>query len=199
MESPHAVDQFSAMSTTLPRRRPFTVDEYYRMSELGILPMGERTELINGEIIQMASIGSRHAGCVNRLNRLLVQGVGDRGLVTVQNPVRLSDLSEPQPDLSVVRPRNDDYTTAHPAPPDALLIIEVADTSVGFDRGEKMPLYAVAGIPEYWLVDIVADQVEVYRRPSAEGYRDVRHYLRGESLNPTAFPDLTVPIDAILP
>lgn len=199
MESPRSAAEFSAMSTTLPRRRPFTVDEYYRMSELGILPAGERTELINGEIIQMASIGSRHAGCVNRINRLLVQGVGDQGLVTVQNPVRLSDLSEPQPDLSVVRSRSDDYTTAHPGPPDAYLIIEVADTSVGFDRGEKMPLYALAGIPEYWLVDIVADKVEVYRSPAADGYRDVRYYQRGESLTPIAFPDLTLPIEAILP
>jgi Uma2 family endonuclease len=186
------------MLVPLPRRR-FTVDEYYRMAEAGILGAGERVELIEGEIIEMAAIGSRHASTVKRLNRLLIWGVGDRGVVQVQDPVRLSDLSEPEPDIAVLRPRVDDYAAAHPVPADVLLIVEVADTTVGFDREEKAPLYALAGIGEYWLVDLDADQIEVYRNPGAEGYRDVHRYASGDSLRPIAFPDLTLPVDAILP
>jgi Uma2 family endonuclease len=186
------------MLVPLPRRR-FTVDEYYRMAEAGILGAGERVELIEGEIIEMAAIGSRHAASVKRLNRLLVRRVGERGVVQVQDPVRLSDLSEPEPDIAVLRPRPDDYAAAHPIPADVLLIVEVADTTVAFDREEKAPLYALAGIGEYWLVDLGADQIEVYRAPSAEGYLDVHSYARGHTLRPTAFPDLALPVDAILP
>jgi Uma2 family endonuclease len=186
------------MPVTLPRRR-FTVDEYYRMAEVGILGAGERVELIEGEIIQMEAIGSRHAGCVNGINQLLVRGVGDRGLVAIQNPVRLSDISEPEPDVAVLRPRPDNYTEAHPAPADVLLIVEVADTTVGFDRGMKAPLYALAGVPDYWLVNIPAGHVEVHRRPGAAGYEEVRVYHRGATLHPLAFPDLDVPAAAILP
>jgi Uma2 family endonuclease len=186
------------MPVILPRRR-FTVDEYYRMAELGILRAGERVELIEGEIIQMEPIGSRHAGCVNRLTQLLVRLVGDDALVTIQNPVRLSDLSEPQPDVAVVRPRPDSYMTAHPGPDEVLLIIEVADTTVGFDRGTKAPLYALAAIPEYWVVDISADTLEVYREPDAVGYRDVRTYHRGDVLHPVMLPELDLPVASVLP
>jgi Uma2 family endonuclease len=189
----------STMPVALPRRR-FTVDEYYRMTELGILRAGERVELIEGEIIQMEAIGSRHAGCVNRLTQLFVRGVGDRGIVAIQNPVRLSDLSEPEPDVAVLKPRPDTYASAHPGPAEVLLIVEVADTTVGFDRGTKAPLYARCGVAEYWLVDINADQVEVHRTPSSDaGYRDVRVHRRGEILRPLAFPELEVPTAAILP
>jgi Uma2 family endonuclease len=185
------------MPVALPRRR-FTVGEYYRMAETGILAPGERVELIEGEIIEMAAIGSRHAGCVNAITRLLVRGVGDHGLVAIQNPVRLSDLSEPQPDVAVLRPRADNYTSAHPGPPDVLLIVEVADTTAGFDRSTKAPLYALAGISEYWLVDILADRVEVHRNPSPDGYREVHTHGRGDILRPTAFPDLEVRAAALL-
>jgi Uma2 family endonuclease len=186
------------MTMALPKRR-FTVDEYYRMAEVGILGPHERVELIEGEIIEMAAIGSRHAGCVNGLTRLLVRSVGDHGLVAVQNPVRLSDLSEPEPDVAVLRPREDNYTMAHPGPADVLLMIEVADTTAGFDRGTKAPLYALARIPEYWLVDIQADCVDVHRDPTDAGYRHVRKQRRGDVLRPLAFPDLEVPVMAILP
>ena len=187
------------MSRPLPSPRLFTVDEYYRMAELGILGRGERVELIEGEIIQMEAIGSRHAGCVNRLTKLLVVGVGDRGVVTVQNPARLSDLSEPQPDLTVSRPRPDDYMDSHPGPADVMLVIEVADSSVGFDRGRKAPLYALAGIPEYWLVDVGGGYVEVYRQPTDGGYRDVRTLRKEDVLTPISFPDVQVPVQAIVP
>jgi Uma2 family endonuclease len=186
------------MPVPLTTRR-FTVAEYYRMAEVGILGADERVELIEGEIIAMTASGSRHAATVSRLTRLLVPSVGDRGLVRVQLPVRLSDISEPEPDLAVVRPRRDDYAAGHPGPADTLLIVEVADTTVDFDRNTKAPLYALAGIGEYWLVNIVADEVEVYREPGAAGYRDARNHRRGAVLHPTAFPDLAVAVTDILP
>jgi Uma2 family endonuclease len=186
------------MSKPLPTRR-FTVDEYYRMTEVGILRAGERVELIEGEIIEMAAIGSRHAACVRRLQKLLTAGVADRGLVSVQNPVRLSDLSEPEPDIAVVKPSTDDYASAHPRAADVLLIVEVADTSVDFDREQKAFLYSLAGIAEYWLMDLPADLMEVYRWPSPDGYRDVRRLRRDDSLRPVAFPDLELSVSAILP
>ncbi len=186
------------MQVALPRRR-FTVDEYYRMAEAGILGPHERVELIEGEIIEMAAIGSRHVACVKRLNRFLVPRVGERGLVQVQDPVRVSDLSEPEPDIAVLRLRQDDYAQAHPRPGDTLLVIEVADTTAGFDRGTKEPLYALAGIQEYWLVDVSADAIEVYREPTSKGYQDVSIQRRGDTLYILAFPDLVVPVAEILP
>jgi len=123
-------------------RRLFTVDDDYRMAEAGILRHGERVELLKGEIVQIAAIASRHAGCVNRLNRILVTGVGPEALVTIHNPVRLSDISEPQPDVAVVRPRPDDDMERHPLPDDVLLVVEVADSSVPVDRERKAPLCA---------------------------------------------------------
>jgi Uma2 family endonuclease len=197
-ERGRAGDGGDEMSVPLPRRR-FTVDEYYRMAETGILAPGERVELIEGEIIRMEAIGSRHAGCVNALTQLLVRGVGDEALVAVQNPVRLSDLSEPQPDVAVLRPRADRYSDSHPGPEDVLLLIEVADTSVGIDRGTKAPLYAVSGIPEYWLVDVRAGEVEVHRESGSSGYGTVTRHRRGEVLRPVAFPGLDVAVAGILP
>jgi Uma2 family endonuclease len=184
------------MATPLRTRR-FTVDEYYRMADAGILGAHERVELIEGEIIRMEAIGSRHAATVTRLDRLF-QTLGGAALVWVQNPVRLSDLSEPEPDVALLQPKSDDYASAHPGPADTLLIVEVSDTTVGFDRGIKAPLYAVSGIREYWLVDIAAETIEVYREPGAAGYRDVTTHRRGEVLHPLAFADFDVPVDAIL-
>jgi Uma2 family endonuclease len=143
------------LPATVTTRR-FSVDEYHRMAEAGVLQPTERVELIEGKIVQMAAIGSRHAECVDRLNRILVQGIEDRGTVRVQNPVRLSDHSEPEPDIALVRPRPEGYADRHPGPDDALLIVEVADTTLTLDREVKMPLYARAGIPECWTVDLVA-------------------------------------------
>jgi Uma2 family endonuclease len=181
------------------RTRRFTVAEYYRMAEVGILAPEERVELIDGEIIAMAAIGSRHAATVSRLTSLLVPMVAGRGLVRIQQPVRISELSEPAPDVTVVRPRRDHYVEDHPGPADTLLVVEVSDTTVEFDRNVKGPLYALARIGEYWLVNIPADAVEVYRAPAAAGYRDERRLRRGEMLRIGAFPDLTVTMSDILP
>lgn len=179
-------------------RRLFTVHEYYQMAQAGILHEDDRVELIEGEIVQMTAIGSRHAACVDRLTQLFVVKVAERAIVRVQNPVRLSEYTEPQPDLALLRPRSDFYAAAHPGPLDVLLIVEVADTSAGIDRAAKIPLYARAGIPEAWLVDLQADRIETYRQPTPQGYQDVRRLARGAHLGVAAFPDLTLAVTNIL-
>jgi Uma2 family endonuclease len=179
-------------------RRLFTVDEYYRMAEAGIFSEDEGVELIDGEIVQMPPIGSRHAARVDHLTRLLTHAVGDRAIVRVQGPIRLGPHSEPQPDLALLHPQPDYYAQAHPGPGDVFLVIEVADTSVGFDREVKMPLYAGAGIPETWLVDLDGDDITVSRQPTAAGYRAVRRLQRGQSLAPEAFPAVVLAVDDIL-
>jgi Uma2 family endonuclease len=131
-------------------RRLFTVHEYDQMVQAGILHEDDRVELIEGEIIEMAAIGSRHAACVNRLVQLFVMHVAGQAIVHAQNPIRLSERTEPEPDLSLLKPRPDFYAAGHPGPQDVLLVIEVADSSIGFDREIKIPLYARAGIPEVW-------------------------------------------------
>jgi len=190
----------------VPRRR-FTVDEYYRMAEAGILSPEERVELIDGEILQLSPIGDRHQACVDRLNQLFVRRVGDAAIVRVQGPIRLDDHTEPEPDLALLRPRPDFYASGHPLPQDVLLVIEVADTSVAYDRQIKLPRYAHAGIPEVWLLILAdpgdpgagqASSLEAYREPSPHGYRSVRRYVLGERLAPQALPDLSCSVDELL-
>jgi Uma2 family endonuclease len=181
-----------------PQKRLITVSEYYAMAENGILSPDERVELIEGEIYRMAAIGNRHAGCVNRLTRRLVPSLLERATVTIQNPVRLSQLSEPEPDVCVLRYRSDFYASGHPSPADVFLIIEVADTSLDLDQRVKLPLYARSGIPEVWIVDIPKGSIEIHRSPQAGRYREARHVQRGERLSPAAFPDLDLDAAQIL-
>ncbi|MCL6500075.1 MAG: Uma2 family endonuclease [Firmicutes bacterium] len=169
------------------------------MGRAGILREDERLELIGGEIIEMAAIGSRHAACVGFFLDWLVRHLPMTAAVRVQDPIRLPPGSEPEPDIAVVRRRADFYATAHPGPDDVLLLIEVADTSLTYDRDVKMPLYAAAGIPELWLVDLTQDRVEVFRDPVDGHYRSVKVLARGDILTPTAFPDLAIPCDEIFP
>lgn len=178
-------------------RRLFTSAEYHAMAEAGILSEDERVELIAGEIVRMAPIGSRHAGCVKRLNRGL-SPLGDRALISVQDPIALGPSQEPEPDLSILRPREDDYTRSHPTPAEILLVIEVADFSLGYDRDVKIPLYARAGIPEAWLVNLLQREILMYRNPSENGYREVRTFRPGDRLSPQAFPDFELRVEAIL-
>ena len=142
---------------------------------------------------------SRHAECVDRLNRLLVRGIEDRGTVRVQNPVRLSDHSEPEPDIALVRPRPEGYADRHPGPRDTLLVIEVADATLALDREVKIPLYARAGIPECWIVDVAADVIVVHRTPKGREYAHAERHHRGERIRPGTFPDLRLVVDEILP
>ncbi|MFB6262553.1 MAG: Uma2 family endonuclease [Bradymonadaceae bacterium] len=149
-------------------RRQFTADEYHRMAESGVLGEDDRVELLEGEIVEMTPIGSEHAGYTNRLNGLLQERVGSECIVSVQNPVSLGTFSEPEPDLALLRDREDDYISDLPGSEDVLLIIEVADTSLEDDRRAKVPLYARHGIPAVWIVNLQDDVVEVYEEPDRE-------------------------------
>jgi Uma2 family endonuclease len=154
----------------LPRRHRLTVADYYRMAEVGILDPEARVELIDGEIIDMAPPGSPHAATVDYLTEVFARAAEGRASVRVQNPVRLSEYSEPQPDLALLRRRDDFYRERHPQPDDVLLIVEVAATSLRFDRETKLPLYARHGIPEVWLVDLESRRLSRYRAPQHGSY-----------------------------
>jgi Uma2 family endonuclease len=179
-------------------RRVFTVDEYDRLIETGFFRPDERLELVDGEIVTMSPIGTRHAACVGRLTDLLGARLGRRALVWVQNPVVLGERDEFQPDVAVLRRRDDYYATARPGPSDVLLLIEVADTTLTYDRSVKVPRYGVAGVPEVWLVDLQRDVVLVYETPTADGYAISRTGRRGEQLVPISLPDVQLDVDEIL-
>lgn len=179
--------------------RRFDVGDYYRMAETGILHPDERIELIDGEIVRMSPMGSRHAGCVHRLNNFFARVLGEAVIVACQCPLRLSDFSEPEPDIALLRPRADFYSTSHPAPADVLLLVEVADTSSGFDREIKLPLYAAAGIEEVWIVDLAAGNVRAARRPHERSFRQLQVYEPGESLSPVAFPRAVLQVADLVP
>ncbi|MGH2584543.1 MAG: Uma2 family endonuclease [Dehalococcoidia bacterium] len=168
------------------------------MGEAGILGEDDRVELIEGEILRMAPIGDRHVGRVIEANDLFTSRLGRRVLVSVQNPVRLSELSEPQPDLVLMRRPDAGHVLRAPHPSDVLLLVEVADTTLSYDRDRKVPLYAKAGIPETWILDIPADVLRVYREPVAGEYRHVEILSRGASIAPLAFPDILFAVDDLL-
>ncbi|MGI9034274.1 MAG: Uma2 family endonuclease [Acidimicrobiales bacterium] len=181
-----------------PVRYRFSVDEYHRMGEAGVFEPDARVELIDGEVIEMSPIGSRHAGCVNRVTRLFVRAVGDDAVVVIQNPVILSELSEPQPDLVLARPRDDFYASGHPTPADILLAMEVSDTSLAFDTRVKVPLYAAAGVPEVWIVDLPAAALRVYRELGPGGYSESLTLRSGDSVTLSGLPSVTVAVADIL-
>ncbi len=158
------------MAVQVERQR-FTVEDYYKMAEVGILKPEDRVELINGEIIKMSPIKSQHAGHVTRLNALLSKLIGDLAIVSVQNPIRIDDFSEPEPDIALLKPLADFYTVHHPGPEDVFLLIEVSDTTLRYDQKVKLKLYAEAGIPEVWIVNLQDRCVEVYREPEAGRYQ----------------------------
>ena len=179
-------------------KRLFTVEEYHRMGEVGILGEDDRVELIEGEIVQMSPIGSRHAACVDRLLQNLMDKVKGRAIVRVQSPIRLGDRSEPQPDLVLLRPREDFYASGHPGPGDVLLVIEVAESSAEYDREVKVPLYARYGIVEVWLVDLERNRVEVYREPKEGRYWEVREVLGEEEVRLKLLPEVSLGVGQIL-
>ncbi|MFN2545176.1 MAG: Uma2 family endonuclease [Actinomycetota bacterium] len=181
-----------------PETRRFTVDEYYRMAEAGILGPEDRVELIDGEIVAMSPIGPPHGSIVDRLNKRLVIAVGDEAIVRIQGAVRLSDFSEPEPDVALLLPHPDAYSTAHPEPNDVLLLIEVSETSLAYDRGPKLSLYARSGIREVWIVDVAGRRVEVHRGAQGDAYRGVSSAGPGDDLSPEALPQLTIAVQDIL-
>jgi Uma2 family endonuclease len=158
------------MSSEIARRH-FTVSEFERMVAAGILTEDDRVELLDGDIVTMSPIGRRHAACVKRLNAVLGRVFRGRAIVSVQDPIRLNDFSDPQPDLALLAPRDDFYASAHPRPKDVLLVVEVADTSIALDAGTKVPMYARAGIAEAWLIDLNTDTVTVFTDPKRGRYQ----------------------------
>jgi Uma2 family endonuclease len=175
-----------------------TVAEYNRMSERGILNEDDRLELIQGEIIQMSPIGSRHAACVKFISRLVNQTLGDVVIVGTQDPIQLDDFSQPQPDIALLRLRDDFYRHAHPMPADVLLIIEVSDTTIVYDRLAKIPLYANAGIAEVWLVNLGAEQIELFAHPAGDAYETTIIFKRGDEARSQTLSGLNVNVaDAI--
>ncbi len=181
-------------TTAVVQPHLFTVDEYHKMGESGILGEDDRVELIEGELVDMPPIGSPHAGKVNRFNTLLSRAVGNKAVIALQNPVRLGKRSEPQPDIALLRPRDDFYEKSHPLPEDVLLVIEVADTTARYDREVKIPLYAAYGIPEAWLIDLRAKRVEVYLQPSKDGYRQRLQPANNERLVLSLLPEVSIAI-----
>ena len=181
-----------------PPKRKFNVDDYYRMADAGIFHEDDRVELLDGEIYEMTPIGDGHAGTVNWLSSVFTRRLGDRAVVSPQNPVRLSDYSEPQPDVAVLRRREDFYRSGKPRPGDVFLIVEVAKSSLDYDRLTKLPRYADAGILEVWIVNLADDQLEVYRKPGEGGYGERVILVRGDSIAPEALPDLVLSVDEIL-
>ena len=193
MDAATETNKRASTGTTSGKPHLFTAADYHRMTAAGVLNKDSRVELIQGQIIDMASIGAPHFRMVNRLTRLLVPLVGARGIVSVQNPVRLDEGSEPQPDVTILHPRMDQDDAGTPGPADVLLLIEVADSSLGFDRATKLPLYAEAGIRDYWIVNLQDRAVEVHRNPEGGRYAQVRRIGLGEPLDILLLPGLTLP------
>jgi len=181
-----------------PTHLLFSADEYEALGQIGFFGYDRRLELVDGEIYEMTPIGPDHGGCVMRLNALFTSRIGDRAVVNVQNPVRLGDLSEPQPDLTVLVAPLDRYAHRHPRAEDILLLIEVSDTTLRFDRKVKAPVYAKEGVREVWIIDLKGKAVEIHRQPSRTGYAVTERRRRGDTLTPEGIPDLVLGVDEIL-
>ena len=179
-------------------RKRFSADDYQRMGQAGILRREDRVELIDGEIIAMTPIGPRHCASVDRANRAFVTKAGDSAIVRVQGSVRLSFYTEPEPDLVLLRPRPDFYSSAHPGPADILLIVEIAQTSIDYDREVKSGVYARSGVPEYWLADLNENLLTCYSSPEGGTYQRVERYTRGQSLAPQLLPACVVSTEDLL-
>lgn len=178
-------------------RRRLTVDDYHKMIDVGIFQEDDRVELLDGEIYDMSPIDAAHAANVNRLTRLLVRMIDEQAIVSVQNPVELNDYSEPQPDIALLRWRDDFYETHLPTPADSLLLIEVANTTVTTDRKTKLPRYAAAGIPEVWIVNIKQRVIEQYTQPDGNLYGNHKLIKRGTITTTCLSPAVEVPVEHI--
>ena len=186
------------MAVALKRRR-FTLEEYQRLGETGIIHEDERVELVEGEIVEMSPIGWPHASVVGRLTMLFAQRYADRAIVWVQNPVALPrQVSQFQPDLALLKPRPDFYRDKGVEPDDALLVVEVMDSSVAYDRRVKLPIYARGGVPEVWLVNVNRNTVEVWRDPTSDGYRERRLVDHAGTITALAFPDVPLAMQDLI-
>ena len=168
------------------------------MAETGVLRPDARVELLNGEINDMSPIGPFHGGLVNRLIRIFTKKSKGRWMVSAQNPLRLDDHSEPEPDVMLLKPASDDYTSRHPQPDDVFLLIEVSDTTLDFDHEEKLPAYGRAGVAEAWIVNLIDATIEVYREPHFTGYGSKAIVRAGDTIAPLAFPDAALDVAELL-
>jgi Uma2 family endonuclease len=185
------------MSSQLRKYR-INVEEYERMGAAGIFPADDRLELIEGGIYKIPPIGGPHAACVNYMSQLLHTFAAGRLIVGTQNPVRLDDFSEPQPDVALLRWRDDFYRSSHPTPADVLLLIEVADSTVETDRSVKLPLYAKAGVPEVWIVNLPGEVIEIYAEAQGGAYQTARTHARGEVARAQTVAGLSVGVSGVL-
>lgn len=185
-------------AAVLERRHRFSVEEWLRLDEIGLFPPEYRGELIDGAIVDAAPVTPLHSGCLAWLHRRFSVAGDERYIVSTKQPLVLGDFSCPQPDLALLQYRADFYRMAHPGPAETFLVVELADTTLRFDREVKAPLYARFGIPEYWLVNLPEQCVEVYRQPQAGGYQSVARLERRDTLVPLAWPELQVAIEELL-
>ena len=174
------------------KTRLISVSDYHKMIDAGILGPGDRVELIEGQIVEMSPIGSFHAAYVDKLNKLLTLVLSDKAIVRNQSPLTIKDFSEPEPGISVLKPREDFYFSAHPLPTDVYLVIEVADSSLDIDREIKLPLYASAGIPEYWIININDEEIEAHHTPTGDRYKHKEIIKKTDEVNFRAF-NLSIP------
>ena len=179
-------------------KKLFTIDDYYRMAEAGILKPEDRVELIEGEIVEMSPIGNRHAGCVNRINDLFTFLFRGKAIVTVQNPARLNEYNELQPDIILAKPRSDYYSSRHPTSQDIYLVVEIADTTLRKDRNLKLPIYSRLGIAELWIGDLQHDRLLVFRNPAGNSYKTSLTFHRGDSLSVAFFRENTFKVEDLL-
>ena len=180
----------------IPKRYKLSIEDYHKLGAAGILDEDSRVELIEGDLIEMAPIGVPHMRCVNRLARMLFAAVGDAAIVSTQNPVTLPPRSEPQPDFALLKP-SWEYAGRVPHPEDVLLIVEVADTTLAYDRRTKLPLYARSGIVEVWIVDVNAETIESFRSPGESGYAERTLYRRDGIVSPAQLPAVSIRVDDI--
>ncbi len=188
--------QRTVQISELPLAR-LTTAKYHAMIRSGVFTEDDRLELIDGYLVQKMSIGSLHAGVVKALNFLLSRRIGDRAIVSVQDPLCINEYSEPEPDIVIVKFREDFYKNAHPQPADVLLVIEVADTSLTYDRTAKIPLYAAAGISESWLVDLTSRQITVFSDPDGAAYLKTQIFKPGDTLHLPGLPDISLVVDEL--
>lgn len=198
-KTPHKSSATNAISLFIPRLRRFTVAEYYKMAEVGVLCSNERVELLEGEILAMSPQGPLHAAGSSRAADIFRALLGGRVIVREQYPIHLDDESEPEPDVVLALPDENYYSDDHPTPAEILLALEVSDTTLEIDRVRKQRLYAKAGIRQYCVLNLQAHELEDYRQPSANGYRSKQTYTEAESFTLAAFPDIRVRVADLLP
>jgi|SRR5579862_3736706 len=199
MESMRAVSKSGRTMAELLAYHRFSLESYEAMIEHGILTRDDKVELIAGEIVEMSPIGSHHSATVSLIAQTIGRVLGDRSNVRTQQAIALPPDSEPEPDVAVVRSRKDHYWEAHPRPADIMLVIEVADTSLTVDRFVKLPIYAAAGIPESWIVDLTNSVIEVYREPRQDAYSTKTVLRRGDRIAPITFPDVSIEVNSLFP